>query len=92
MSGETLERIEAQVRESIRSAGLDPVREADAVRALVDDALSAWEHRALAGAVPAITDPAAAARALMDNVSGLGPLHRHFDHPEVEEIWINAPS
>ncbi len=92
MGGEALVRIENQVRERIRSAGLDPVREADAVRALVDDALSAWEHRALAGAVPAISDPGATAQAVMDSVSGLGPLQRYLDDPEIEEIWINSPT
>ncbi|MFW2513884.1 CpaF family protein [Demequina sp. SO4-13] len=92
MSSDALQQIESQVRERIRTTGLDPVREAAAVRILVDDALSAWEHRALAGSVPALTDPSSAARSLMDNVAGLGPLQRYLEDPEVEEIWINSPS
>ncbi|MFW7414351.1 CpaF family protein [Demequina sp. SO4-18] len=92
MSSDALRQIESQVRERIRTTGLDPVREADAVRVLVDDALSAWEHRALAGSVPALSDPGSAARSLMDNVSGLGPLQRYLDDPEIEEVWINSPT
>ena len=92
MSGEAVAHIEGQVRERIRSTGLDPVREVAAVRALVDDALASWEHRALVGAVTPITDPAATARAVMDAVSGLGPLQPYLDDPEIEEIWINAPT
>lgn len=84
--------IETQVRERIRSTGLDPVREADAVRALVDDALAQWEHRSLVGDVAPIADPAGTARMVMDNVAGLGPLQQYLDDPAVEEIWINSPT
>ena len=84
--------IETQVRERIRSTGLDPVREADAVRVLVDDALAQWEHRSLVGDVAPIADPAGAARMVMDNVAGLGPLQQYLDDPAVEEIWINSPT
>jgi len=33
-----------------------------------------------------------AARTVLSNVAGLGPLQQYLDDPEVEEIWINRPS
>jgi len=51
MSAEAATAIESQVRELIRKRGVDPVRDVETVRRLVDDALASWEQRALAGAV-----------------------------------------
>ena len=83
--------IESEVRERIRSTGTDPRRDLDEVRGFVEDALTRWEHRSLTGAVAPITDVPGTAKAVMDAVSGLGPLQRYLDDPEVEEIWINSP-
>ena len=41
--------------------------------------------------LPALPDPRQAARVVYDAVAGFGPLQRHLDDPEVEEIWINEP-
>jgi|GEM_PF-3716768 len=76
--------IEVRVREAIRAKGVDPVRDADAVRALVDEALVDWEEQALVGAVAPIEDRYQVARAVLDNVAGLGPLQQYLDDPEVE--------
>jgi len=76
--------IETRVREAIRAKGVDPVRDADAVRALVDEALAAWEEQALVGAVVPIEDRHQVARAVLDNVAGLGPLQQYLDAPDVE--------
>ncbi|MCB2413557.1 Flp pilus assembly complex ATPase component TadA [Demequina sp. TTPB684] len=92
MGAETTIAIESQVRDQIRKRGVDPVRDVAAVRALVDDALAAWEERALVGAVAPVEDRAALAKSVLDNVAGLGPLQQYLDDPDVEEIWINEPS
>lgn len=92
MGAETTIAIESQVRDQIRKRGVDPVRDVAAVRALVDDALVAWEERALVGAVAPVEDRAALAKSVLDNVAGLGPLQRYLDDPEIEEIWINDPA
>lgn len=86
MTAEAAARIESQVRDQIRERGVDPVREADAVRALVEEALEAWDERALVGAVAPVTDREGTAKSVVDNVSGLGPLQRYLDDPEIEEI------
>lgn len=92
MGGEAAAAIESQVRDAIRQRGVDPVRDAAAVRALVDDALAAWDERALIGAVAPVDDRAATAKAVLDNVAGLGPIQQYLDDPEIEEIWINDPA
>src|SRR6187402_353119 len=92
MSAEVAARIESQVRDQIRKRGVDPVRDADAVRTLVDEALAAWDERAMVGAETPVDDRDATARAVLDNVAGLGPLQQYLDDPQVEEIWINDPA
>jgi pilus assembly protein CpaF len=92
MSAEAVARIESQVREQIRRRGVDPLRQADAVEALVQEALAQWEEQALVGAVAPVDDRAATARTVLDNVAGFGPLQKYLDDPDVEEIWINSPS
>src|SRR6476659_8144934 len=80
-----------EVREAVRSQGLDPVAEPDAVRALVDETVRAYRERSLDGSLPQIEESVEAARAVYALVAGLGPLQRYFDDPEVEEIWVNEP-
>lgn len=92
MGAEATITIESQVRDQIRKRGVDPVRDVATVRALVDDALVAWDERALVGAVPPVEDRDALAKAVLDNVAGLGPLQQYLDDPEIEEIWINDPA
>ena len=92
MGGDAATAIESHVRDVIRTQGLDPVRDTPAVKKLVDQAVAAWEERALAGAVPAIADRGAVTQSVMDNVAGLGPLQRYLDDPSIEEIWINEPT
>ncbi|MFS0703301.1 CpaF family protein [Cellulomonas sp. 179-A 9B4 NHS] len=84
--------LEGEVRELIRRRGLDPVRDRAGVHELVRAALVDYDERSLLGAVPPLVDAAAAHKAVLDAVAGLGPLQRYLDDPEVEEIWINAPT
>ena len=83
--------LESEVRELVRRRGLDPARDADGVRNLVADALADYDDRSLAGLVPPLVDPGAAAKEVVDAVAGLGPLQQYLDDPEIEEIWINEP-
>ncbi|WP_439645039.1 CpaF family protein [Demequina pelophila] len=70
---------------------MDPARDVDAVRALVEAAVDAWEERALVGDGDPLADRAAVAKAVHDAVAGLGPLQSLLDDPTIEEIWINSP-
>jgi pilus assembly protein CpaF len=84
--------LEHEVRELIRRTGLDPARDRAGVVALVTDVMADYDERSVVGAVPPLTDPAAAHKAVVDAVAGLGPLQQYLDDPDVEEVWINAPS
>lgn len=84
--------VENEVRDLIRTSGLDPIRDADEVRALVREAVADYDDRSLAGGVPRLGDLDQATRAVFDAVAGFGPLQQYFDDPEVEEIWVNQPS
>src|SRR5690606_27900971 len=84
--------LESGVREPVRRRGVAPLRDRAAVDELVRDAVADYETRSALGVVTPLADPAAAGRALVAAVAGLGPLQPYLDDPEVEEIWINAPS
>ncbi|MPV36688.1 CpaF family protein [Georgenia subflava] len=83
--------LESEVRELVRRRGLDPARDAEGVRALVTAALADYDDRSVAGLVPPLGDPDAAAKEVVDAVAGLGPLQRYLDDPQIEEVWINEP-
>jgi len=83
--------LEEQVREAVRRAGVDPVRERDQVRRLVAESLADHDEAVLKGSADPLVDAAEWADQLVDAVAGFGPLQRHLDDPHVEEVWINAP-
>src|SRR5689334_12516232 len=80
-----------EVREAVRSQGLDPVAEPGAVRALVEQTVRSYRERSLDGSLPPLGESVETASAVYALVAGLGPLQRWFDDPEVEEIWVNEP-
>lgn len=82
MGGDVLDRVEARVREEIRRRGVDPVRDSDVVRGLVDEVLTDWNQQALAGGLAPVEDRAAAARTLLSNVAGLSPSQQEKDVSE----------
>ncbi len=84
-----VDTVEAEVRELVRRRGLDPNEDRAAVRRLVDEVISDYDDRALTSSPAPLTDTQTAARTVFDAVAGFGPLQRHLDDPEIEEIWIN---
>ena len=72
MGADPLTKVETRVREEIRRRGVDPVRDGDAVRALVDEVLADWDQKALAGSETPVADRADAARTVLSNVAGRG--------------------
>lgn len=84
--------LQYEVRELIRRRGLDPVTDRAGLDRLVAEAAADYADRAVLGVVPPLVDAAAATRAVADALGGLGPLQPYLDDPEVEEIWINAPT
>ena len=86
-----VDTVEAEVRELVRRRGLDPVEDRLAVRRLVDEVVAEYDERALTSTLPPLSDVTSTARSVYDAVAGYGPLQRHLDDPEVEEIWVNSP-
>jgi pilus assembly protein CpaF len=86
-----VEAVEAEVRELVRRRGLDPITDRVAMRHLVDEVVTHFDERALSSSAAPLSDARQAARTVYDAVAGFGPLQRHLDDPEVEEIWINEP-
>lgn len=84
--------LEHEVRELVRRRGLDPIGDRAGLSSLVTDAVGDYATRASVGVVPPLADPAAAAQAVTDAVGGFGPLQPYLDDPEIEEVWLNAPT
>ncbi len=83
--------VEDEVRELVRRRGLDPVAAPQEMHQLVDEVVADYDERAAISTLPPLADPDGVARSVYDAVAGFGPLQRHLDDPEVEEVWINEP-
>ncbi|MEI6360729.1 MAG: ATPase, T2SS/T4P/T4SS family [Actinomycetes bacterium] len=83
--------VEDRVRDGVRTHGIDPQLEPDAVRALVDDAVADVVAEWVSRDLDMLLEPVEIARHAFDAVAGFGPLQPFFDDPLVEELWINDP-
>lgn len=88
---EAVSEIEAEVRELVRRRALDPLRDPEPVRRLVEEVAAEYEQRGASVGLPALSSRDDAVRQVYDVVAGFGPLQRWLDDPGVEEIWINEP-
>ena len=66
----------AEVRELVRSRGLDSIWGRTAMRELVEDVVSNDDERLLTSSLAPLPEPRSAARAVYDAVAGSGPLQR----------------
>ena len=83
--------IETQVREQIRSQGLDPILEPDLAKELISGAVDDYDARSRTTSLPLLENPNDVRQSLFDSVVGFGPLQPLLDDPSLEEIWINQP-
>ena len=89
---EAKQLLELEVRELIRSRGVDPTGQPDEVRKIVASAAADYDARSMRAPLPMLEDMASTQQAIFDAVAGYGPLQPLLDDPDVEEIWINAPT
>jgi pilus assembly protein CpaF len=84
--------IDGEVRETVRRQALDPLKEPNAVRRIIDDTILRYDERTLTQTLPPLGDPREIAREVFNAIAGFGPLQKYLDDPTIEEIWINEPS
>lgn len=80
-----------RVRTRVARDGVDLVGDAGAAARLVAEETRRVAEAGLAGAGPLLADEAAAGRAALAALTGLGPLQPWYDDQDVEELWINGP-
>ena len=77
--------IEQRVRDVLRATNLDPMRDPQAVRELVQQVVGEVASESVHEPV----DVRGLMQDVQDAITGFGPLQRFFDDPQVEEVWIN---
>jgi pilus assembly protein CpaF len=84
--------LEFEVRELVKTRGLDPSREGmEVLGPIVDEVLAGYERRLGSSTLPRLADRPTVRKQLIDNVGGYGPLQALLDDDDIEEIWINGP-
>jgi pilus assembly protein CpaF len=83
--------VENEVRSRVRTQGIDPLTDPDAVRRVVEEVLADYAQQSLGSTFLPISDGEGVARDVVDAVAGLGPLQQYLDDASIEEIWINEP-
>jgi pilus assembly protein CpaF len=83
--------VEDRVRDGVRTRGIDPQVDTEAVRELVDAAVAGVVAEWIASDRELTSDRAELAMHAFHAVAGFGPLQPYFDDPEIEELWINEP-
>src|SRR5699024_938443 len=79
---EAQQLLELEVRELIRSQGIDPTGQPDTVRELVASATASYDQRSMHAPLPMVHDMAATQQAIFDAVAGFGQLQPLLDDPE----------
>ncbi len=83
--------VESRIRDVIRRAGIDPMRDSGQARQIVTDTVTDYLAECLDRDQPVLGNGDDLRREMLDAVVGFGALQRFFDDPEVEEVWINEP-
>ena len=71
-----------EVRELIRRRGLDPARDQQGLRRLVEDVVADYDARTLSGVLPPLADGGRAVKQVLDAVAGFGALQLYLDDPD----------
>lgn len=82
---DALLEVEGRVREGVRALGIDPQRDPEAVREIVDAEVAGLVAEWMHDDVALSAEPTELARHAFHAVAGFGPLQPYFDDPAVEE-------
>ncbi|KAB1643509.1 CpaF family protein [Gulosibacter chungangensis] len=83
--------ITARVRERVQRDRIELSAGAEA-NAIVESEVRSYAERALVSDLPLVLDEAQTTAEVLAQVTGFGALQPFLDDPEIEEIWVNAPS
>ena len=84
--------ITERVRERIAAEGIDVRDERERARSIVHEEVRRAAEQGLTSRHGQGFDEQAMVREVLARVTGFGALQPYLDDPEIEEIWVNAPS
>ncbi len=84
--------ITEQVRLRVRRESIDLAADSALAESFVREEVRRYSERALGTTLPLIHDEEQAAREAVASLTGFGRLQPYLDDPEIEEIWVNAPT
>lgn len=85
------ESIESVVRQLVRTRGVDPQADPEALERLMSAAIAQYEGYSVAGLAEPIDAVEPLKNSVRDAVGGYGALQPLLDDPAIEEIWIDEP-
>lgn len=84
--------ITARVRDRVHRDRIELSAGAAEAHQIVHDEVRAYVERALVSDMPQIRDEQQTVNEVLAHITGFGALQPFLDDPEIEEIWVNAPS
>lgn len=90
MTLDVYETLRREALERIDGTGLDPERETDAVRDLLEATVREYQQRAHLGDGRSLADPKATLDRLVRSVTGRNPLRDLIERDDVEEIFVEG--
>lgn len=90
MALDVYEDLRREALARIDGAGIDPIKQQDETRELLESTVSDYQSRAHLGNGRSLVDPAATVHRLLESVSGHGPLQRLLDRRDVEEVFVEG--
>lgn len=90
MTIDVYEELRRRALARIDGSGLDPAREPESVRQLLEATVEDYQQRAHLGEGRSLADPRATLERLVESLSGRGPLSRLLSREGVEEIFVEG--
>lgn len=90
MTTDVYESLRREALARLDGTGLDPDRESDAVRTLLEDTVDEYQQKAHLGNGRSLVDPKATVERLVRSVMGRSPLRVLLERDDVEEIFIEG--
>ena len=84
------EEIRRRALQLVERSGIDPGRDRDTARAMVNGAVDDYQRRAQLGWAKVLHDPAGMVDRVMQSVADFGPLTSLLERPDIEEIFLEG--